>query len=242
MQELELYTIGKTAKLLGVSINTLRRWDESGKFKAFRVGHKGHRYYLRSDIALLLKDWPVVAECWAKTPNPIEPQAGNYCATRDAFQARLEKFQTELLQNPHFRDSFSLLIAVTGEIGNNAFDHNLGNWPDVAGIFFAYDLNKRVVVIADRGQGIWKTLSRVKPELADHQEALQTGFTEILSGRAPEIRGNGLKFVRQVVTSSPMELFFQTGDASLNLSEKNHKLRIDITEDYLKGCFATIKF
>lgn len=242
MQGLELHTIGETAKLLDVSINTLRRWDESGKFKALRVGRKGHRYYLRADIALLLNDWPVVAECWAKAPNPAEPQAEYYCATRDAFQARLEKFQTELLKNPLFRDSFSLIISVTGEIGNNAFDHNLGNWPDVAGIFFAYDLNKRILVIADRGQGIWATLRRVKPELSDHQEALQTAFTEILSGRAPEDRGNGLKFVRQVVTNSPLELFFQTGDAILNLSAKEYKLRIGISKTFMRGCFATIKF
>jgi len=25
--------------------------------------------------------------------------------------------------------------AIAGEIGNNSFDHNIGNWPDMAGIF-----------------------------------------------------------------------------------------------------------
>ena len=92
------------------------------------------------------------------------------CQTRDVFKAKLDNFYVETKD--------SLLIAVAGEIGNNSFDHNLGNWPDVTGIIFSYSLRKRIVVLADRGQGILKTLKRVKPELVDFQGALKTAFTE----------------------------------------------------------------
>lgn len=39
----KLLPIGKTAKLLGVSIDTLRRWDKSGKFFSVRISSVGNR-------------------------------------------------------------------------------------------------------------------------------------------------------------------------------------------------------
>jgi len=35
------------------------------------------------------------------------------------------------------------------------------------------------------------------PELSTDEEAVRTAFTKVVSGRAPESRGNGLKFVRK---------------------------------------------
>jgi len=54
-------------------------------------------------------------------------------------------------------------------------------------------------VIADRGQGVLASLRRVLPGLQRDQYALDTAFSKIISGRSPEKRGNGLKFVREVV-------------------------------------------
>ncbi len=84
---------------------------------------------------------------------------------------------------------FSLLVSVAGEIGNNSFDHNLGLWPDTPGVFFGYDLNKKQIVLADRGVGVLKTLKRVRPGLARDADALEVAFTEVISGRAPERQG-----------------------------------------------------
>ena len=67
-------------------------------------------------------------------------------------------------------------------------------------------------------------------------------FSEIISGRSPEARGNGLKFVRQVVTTNPMSLFFQSGNAQLWLKEHEATLEIINSETYLRGCLALIKF
>ncbi len=99
---------------------------------------------------------------------------------------------------------FSLLTSVSGEIGNNSYDHNLGQWPDMSGIFFGYDLNKKQIVLADRGLGILQTLKRVRVELKDHESALKVAFTEIISGRKPEARGNGLKYVKNVISKNPI--------------------------------------
>ena len=45
-----LYSIGKTAKILGVTPNTLRTWDRNGTFKPDKVTESGTRYYSEQQI------------------------------------------------------------------------------------------------------------------------------------------------------------------------------------------------
>lgn len=51
----DLITIRAAADLLGVSLPTLRRWDESGKFPARRHPINDYRMYLRDDVMKLRK-------------------------------------------------------------------------------------------------------------------------------------------------------------------------------------------
>ena len=237
----ELVSIGKTASMLGVSIDSLRRWDNAGRIRSVRSGPAGHRYYIRSDIELFLQDEVALARQWAESQKGIIPATGQYCQTRDVFQARLESLQSNLSR--HFPVGItSLITAVCGEIGNNSFDHNLGNWPDVPGIYFSHSLKDRKVVVADRGQGIWTTLKRVRPKLKSSSEALKMAFTEIVSGRQPEARGNGLKFVREVIIHNPLILKFQTGDAMLLLKQGDTDIIVDCADNFIQGCFAIIEF
>ncbi len=114
------------------------------------------------------------------------------------------------------------ISAVAGEIGNNSFDHNIGNWRDVPGVWFSFDVfadGKTKVILADRGRGVLDTLRRVKASLATDAEALETAFTEKLSGRAPENRGNGLKFVRSMVSENGLRLTFASGNATMTLEK-----------------------
>ena len=103
-------------------------------------------------------------------------------------------------------------------------------------------MRNRKVVLADRGQGILTTLKRVRPELVDSSEAIKMAFTETISGRYPETRGNGLKFVRSIIVKEPFTLSFQTGDAKLYLKKGDIELNIQQTEISVKGCFAFISF
>jgi len=48
-----LYSISKMAKRVGVSISTLRRWDDSGQLVAKRHA-SGHRFYDESDVRSVL--------------------------------------------------------------------------------------------------------------------------------------------------------------------------------------------
>ncbi len=235
--------INEAANYLGVSIDTLRRWDEKGKLKSLRAKQGDHRYYNLVQLEEFLTTSCIrLATKWARNNISEEPNNLFYCSDSSVFQGRLYKLRTALSKNKEIEPFFSLLISAVAEIGDNSFGHNIGNWPDIIGIFFAYDIEKKVIVLADRGQGVFKTLKRVRPELKNDLEALEVAFTEIISGRAPESRGNGLKYVRVIMGKNPVNLFFQSGEAELNLNQNNLMLKIKKAKKPIQGCLAIIKF
>ncbi len=240
MVEQELITISKAAEILEVSVDTLRRWDKDGKLSPVKTSDAGYRLYSKSQIELFLNDLFGLARDWVLSGAEIPSKF--YCSNSAVFQTRLIQMQDLLVSVTELASIFPLVVAAAGEIGNNSFDHNLGNWPDVAGIFFAYDIHKGNIVLADRGLGILTTLKRVKPELDTDKEALRVAFTEILSGRSPESRGNGLKFVRKIVAENPVGLLFQTGDAELILAKDSDALDIRSSPEPFRGCLALITF
>lgn len=243
MKKNKLISIGKAAKILDVSVATLRRWDENGKLASI-MSVKGHRRYLLEEIEARIPKKLIFSEAleWVCAENGIEPKKEFYCQNSSDLQFRVKKLENDLSEIEGMKEIYPLIVAAVGEIGNNSFDHNLGNWPDIPGIFFGVDLIKRQIVLADRGQGIFKTLKRVKPELENDEQALETAFMEIISGRAPEVRGNGLKFVKRVVPLAHIDLFFQTGTAALNLSDKDSAVVVMSEKIKFRGCLALINF
>ena len=232
--------IREAAQFLGVSVDTLRRWDKSGKLVAIRKGTGTHRYYTLEDLKMFSSDLIKLANEWVLSGGEISSDF--HCSNSAVFQTRLIKMQEEMLSLGKERGFVSLVGAISGEIGNNSYDHNLGNWPDVPGVFFGYDIYKGIIVLGDRGVGILKTLSRVRPSLVTHEEAVNVAFTETISGRAPEKRGNGLKFVRKIISENPISLSFQTGDAGLQIEKESADLSIVKVKNKIRGCFAIIRF
>jgi len=51
-----MLTARELARLLNVHINTVRRWDESGMLKAYRIGPRGDRRFSREDVTLFLAE------------------------------------------------------------------------------------------------------------------------------------------------------------------------------------------
>ena len=182
-----------------------------------------------------------LAKKWVLSKTLIEIPQQYYCATQDVFQARLNNMVKEIIALKKINEgAIYMAEAVTGEIGNNSFDHNIGNWPDVAGIFFGYNINGGVeIVLADRGRGIMETLRQVKPEIVNDQEALRVAFFERITGRAPEARGNGLKFVRESVKEGKNHLTFFSGDARAKL---NQEFILGAADNKIRGCLAIINF
>lgn len=235
-----LLNIGQAASILGVSIDTLRRWDENGKLIAIRKEGGTHRYYREKDLEIFSSDLFKFATEWIQDNSDFPGKF--YCQTSSVFQAKLTKMEYELMGKPGFEKLYSLIVLVTGEIGDNSFAHNLGKWLDTPGIFFGYDLEKRIIVLADRGLGILETLKRVRPNLPNHVTAVQVAFTEFISGRAPEKRGNGLKLVREVVIAQPLNLFFISGDAEVRMQGKHKVFRVTRGQHIVRGCLAKIEF
>jgi hypothetical protein len=242
MDPKDLIPISQAAEKMGVSIDTLRRWDETGTLKAIRRSPGGNRYYSAKEIDILMNNLFRLAHEWAIDPAPTDLPSTFYCADSSIFKARLTKMETLFMKLPDLEKSFSLIVAITAEIGDNSFAHNLGNWPDISGIFFGYDVNSREIILADRGQGVLHTLSRVRTELTNHADALKVAFTEIVSGRDPEQRGNGLKFVKLVVSENPISLWFQSGDAQLIIPKETSHLNITKSAQPLRGCLVRITF
>lgn len=237
-------SIGQVSQMLNVSIDTLRRWDKKGYLKSQRLTPESPRRYSKASIHQFLQEkgeWLVLAEEWVRHDVSLPLPEFIHCPTRDVFTARLTKMEQVLITILH-QETAAVLTALVGEIGNNAFDHNLGNWTDLPGLLFAYQTEKKQIVLADRGQGVLKTLKRVQPDLKTHKESLKTAFTKVISGRAPEIRGNGLKFVKQIVTHYPFHLCFQTGDVKLKLEKGSDFLDFQMLDFNTVGCMAIIDF
>lgn len=164
-----------------------------------------------------------------------------YCPSRDIFQARLDKsrsiFESQTKNNINV---IYPLIAIIGEIGNNSFDHNLGKWRDVVGILFDLDYKNQTTVLADRGQGIYSSIKKVMPGIKNDLEAIKVAFTKKISGRYPEKRGNGLKFVARVAQELKMDVFLQSGRASARIDQDGLKFQNEKKD--IKGVLAIIDF
>ena len=49
-----LLTARQVARLLNVHVNTVRRWNDRGILKAYRIGPRGDRRFLRDDVLSFL--------------------------------------------------------------------------------------------------------------------------------------------------------------------------------------------
>jgi excisionase family DNA binding protein len=235
-------SIGQAAEYLGISEQTLRRWDADGSFKASFVSPGGHRFYSLADLAKQTKGIYQIAKEWAMSAEATEPLETFYCSSIEKFKTRLERMAREMEGREALRDIGPVVASVAGEIGNNSFDHNIGNWPDVPGAFFAYDLGKRTIALADRGRGVLSTLRATKPDLGDDASALRVAFTEVVTGRAPEHRGNGLKYVRKAVTRFKLRLLFQSGDSEVELKDGNDAIDPAQSANRVRGSLTLLEF
>lgn len=188
---------------------------------------------MNNNIIKLANEWMLAKE------NRIDLNSEYYCQTRDVFIARHSSMTNNFLRMKINENIAYVISAIAGEIGNNSFDHNVANWPNVMGIFFAYKINNGItIILADRGRGVQATLKRVKPEIKNDVDALTVAFTERISGRAPEKRGNGLKYVRNNISKAKMHLEFFSGNAK---TIANNNFIVEPSTENYNGCLAIIK-
>lgn len=177
---------------------------------------------------------------WSVSGNPRLVEKSEHCQTRDVFQARTDSLLINLKAKLKNDNLAFLITAIEGEIGNNSFDHNLGHWRDLPGLILDADFSGKMIVLSDRGQGVYATLKRVKPDIKDDADAVRVAFTEIISGREPESRGNGLKFVKKVVEENNLRIKFYSGKAVAEISSAG--MEINDSEIIIPGVLCQIQF
>lgn len=182
---------------------------------------------------------------WATAQTPTEPPADFYCKTSDVWQGRFSKVAPLLIKQGADPNSAALIAAVIGEIGDNCFAHNAPNWIDLPGCWFewSFDAGKLKCIIADRGRGIFSSLKAVRPELHTDSEALLMALTQRVSGRAPEKRGNGLKFAVDALHSIAAGSFLlQSGKAKMSaelpLDPSRIEAYIGVAETPVRGVYS----
>jgi hypothetical protein len=180
-------------------------------------------------------------EWMTEAPEKAQSASDYYCQTRDAFEARNNRIPDDLIRNGMGEDLAYLIYSMLGELGNNSFDHNLANWPNIPGVFFAveYDGKTGIAIIADRGLGVLNTLRKAAPDLETDEEALELAFTKKISSRVFENRGNGLKFVKNNITANNLLLEFSSGYAQVII---NHAMRKNKLENKIDGCLVILNF
>jgi len=154
-----------------------------------------------------------------------------FSKTRDVFTARIQSY---ILETKKYLEA-----AVIGEIGNNTFDHNFvfaDNHP--RGVYCNLSYSQKYTVLADYGKGVRQSLSAVLPSLGSDSEAVEAAFTKRISGRSPEQRGNGLKFVSETIQQNSWHLYFQSGSGACSIDKNGMKFfesKLSLT-----GCLAIL--
>jgi len=169
----------------------------------------------------------------AEMINGFAENSQYFSKTRDVFAARMQSY---ILETKKYLEA-----AVIGEIGNNSFDHNYifeKNFP--SGVYCNVSYNEKYIVLADYGMGVRQSLLAVLPDTESDLKAVETAFTKRISGRFPEQRGNGLKFVSETVRKNKWHLYFQSGSGSCSID--GHEIKFFEKTPSITGCLAILDF
>jgi hypothetical protein len=165
--------------------------------------------------------------------NGFEKDADHFSVIRDIFTARLEGF---IIDRKKYLEA-----AIIGEIGNNTFDHNfMFKNMNQKGVYCNFDFQQRYVILCDYGRGLKESLMHIVPNIQNDLEALKTAFTKKISGRSPEQRGNGLKFVSETIKSNNWDLYFHSGNAYCEINQEG--IKYNESNICVSGCLAIIDF
>lgn len=156
---------------------------------------------------------------WYEVGKVTELINNHFCANRSEFNGRLINYE-KLLSNSFSEDCLYLATSSLGEIGNNCFDHNLGFWQDKPGCLFIREQN--FCLIADRGQGIKNSLSKVYTLTPQENTYIQVAFEKVITGRAPERRGNGLKYAKRNILTCGLSLYCVSNGEEMKIGDDLH--------------------
>jgi predicted site-specific integrase-resolvase len=99
--ETEYYKIGKFAKLIGVTQETLRNWDRRGQLRPHHIGQGGFRYYSKEQLYQYLG---------IKNEKTIERKTIAYCRVAQAKQKDELTSQEESIKTYMYAKGYSFEI------------------------------------------------------------------------------------------------------------------------------------
>lgn len=155
---------------------------------------------------------------------PTKVSKDYWCFYRDEYKQRTERYFRQMLKKHDFNYA-ALLLSALSELGGNSFDHNLGKSKELPGLCFY--ANEAEIFLFDDGQGIRSSLSAVGFSKSTDQEYVDMAMTEVVSGRAPEQRGNGLKLVVNVMKNLNLGFCLKSGEGlyTCNLDMNNEVIK-----------------
>jgi hypothetical protein len=175
----------------------------------------------------------VIEALIAETVHGFNENDECFSKNRDVFSARIQSY---ILETNKYLEA-----AIIGEIGNNTFDHNFifqQNFP--WGVYCNLSYKKKYIALVDYGIGVRQSLASVLPSIGSDVEAVETAFTKRISGRFPEQRGNGLKFVSETIQENNWHLYFQSGSGSCSIDRQG--IYFLEKTPLITGCLAIIDF
>lgn len=144
---------------------------------------------------------------------------------QDEFNAKLENFLRMFTGFGFSVSNAHRATALVGELGNNVFDHNSGDWPtDIAGCIIAcqnYPKRKLIeIAVGDPGIGFKQSLKTAFPDLPDDVAAIKKGLAGF-TGRVGEDRGNGLKLIQKwTLNNFSGNVIIQSGEGLVVVKQK----------------------
>ena len=150
------------------------------------------------------------AHLWHSADAPPQTADERHFATPLALESGLEPLARRVAEGLP-KSELGDLLAVIAHLAGNSFDHNAGAWHGAPGCWIeAQRAGKRLwLCVADRGQGVLRSLRRAHPEIKDEQDALVAAFDRPISGSGRP--GNGLKKVRWIVGNGERGIACRSG-------------------------------
>ena len=135
---MKYYSIGKFAELIGVTRQTLRNWDKTGKLKPSHTGKSGYRYYSQQQLQNYLG---------FKGVNTVKRKVVGYCRVSSNKQKDVLERQIKNVKSYMIARGYSFEIIT--DIGSG-LNYNKKGLNQLIDMIVASEIEKIVVLYKDR--------------------------------------------------------------------------------------------
>jgi predicted site-specific integrase-resolvase len=206
------YAVGETAKKIGVTTQTLRDWDRTGKLKPHHIAKSGYRYYSQEQINQVI----------GKRNDTIEKRIIGYCRVssskqKDALERQIENVKTYLI-------SQGKPFEIISDIGSG-INYNKKGLQELIQLIITNQVSKIVVLYKDRllcfGYELIEHIASLygcsieiidKTEKTEQQELVED-LVQIITVFSCRLQGKRAKKTRELIKDLTDETSSDKGNA-----------------------------